>query len=510
VFLQVVSLSLIALLIQQIYSYNPVARAATNATLALSPSNTSVPLNQNFTVDILLNTGGGPVDGVDIYSLDFNPAVLQVVDSNAGVAGIQIAPGALFPNTVINTVDNITGTVQFSQSSSGGSNFTGSGTLATITFRGAGGGTSAATFDFILNSTADTNVAYQGIDQLGSVTNGSFTVDTSAPTVSITAPSAGATVSGATTTVSATAADNVGVVGVQFKLDGANLSSEDISAPYSIVWNTTTTTNASHSLTATARDAAGNTTTSSAISVTVNNADATPPTVSITAPSGGSTVSGAATTVSATAADNVGVAGVQFKLDGVNLGAEDTTSPYSVSWNTTTATNTTHSLTAVARDAAGNNTTSSAVSVTVNNAFQRTISIPSLEARTSLGISGTLDVLSSPAKTLLKSYPFTTNASGGATISFDIAAQTVFLKTKVTPFLTRLLTQDLNTNVTYTFPQLLTGDINQDNIINSIDYSVLNTNWFTSNASADLNLDGLVNSIDYSFMNKHWLVTGEQ
>jgi len=73
-------------------------------------------------------------------------------------------------------------------------------------------------------------------------------------------------------------------------------------------------------------------------------------------------------TLSATAADNVGVAGVQFKLDGAtNLGAEDTTFPYSVAWNSTTATNGLHTLTAVARDAAGNTTTSAGVSVTVNN-----------------------------------------------------------------------------------------------------------------------------------------------
>jgi hypothetical protein len=61
------------------------------------------------------------------------------------------------------------------------------------------------------------------------------------------------------------------------------------------------------------------------------------------------------------------VAGVQFRLDGANLGAEDTTSPYSVSWNTTTATNGTHTLTAVARDAAGNSTTWAGVTVTVSN-----------------------------------------------------------------------------------------------------------------------------------------------
>jgi hypothetical protein len=59
--------------------------------------------------------------------------------------------------------------------------------------------------------------------------------------------------------------------------------------------------------------------------------------------------------------------GVQFKLDGANLGAEDTTAPYSIAWNTTTTTNGTHTLTAVARDAAGNTTTSAPVTVTVSN-----------------------------------------------------------------------------------------------------------------------------------------------
>jgi len=81
------------------------------------------------------------------------------------------------------------------------------------------------------------------------------------------------------------------------------------------------------------------------------------PTVAITVPTAGTTVIGT-TTVTATATDNVGIAGVQFKLDGANLGAEDTTAPYSVAWTTTTATNDTHTLTAVARDAAGNSTTS--------------------------------------------------------------------------------------------------------------------------------------------------------
>src|SRR5207245_459656 len=132
----------------------------------------------------------------------------------------------------------------------------------------------------------------------------------------------------------------------------------------------TTASNGSHSVTAVARDGAGNQTTSAAVSVTVDN---TPPTISIASPTPGATVSGTVT-VSASASDNVGVVGVQFKLDGTNLGAEVTVAPYSVSWNTTTATAGAHTLTAVARDAAGNATTSPAVSVT-NDTTPPTVSI---------------------------------------------------------------------------------------------------------------------------------------
>jgi hypothetical protein len=95
--------------------------------------------------------------------------------------------------------------------------------------------------------------------------------------------------------------------------------------------------------------------------------DTTPPTVSMTAPSGGATVSGSSVAVSANASDNVGIAGVQFKLDGSNLQAEDTSSPYSITWDSTSVSNGSHTLTSVARDAAGNTTTSSGVTVTVSN-----------------------------------------------------------------------------------------------------------------------------------------------
>ena len=329
--------------------------------------------------------------------------------------------------------------------------------------------------------------------------------DTTAPTVAITSPAAGATVSG-TITVGATASDNVAVIGVQFRLDGAPLGAEDTSAPYDASWNTTTAADGSHTLTAVARDAAGNTTASSGIAVTVANnqaeattrledtsseivytpagawmlgysdsrawsggtaalgfgasqratlsftgtgvkwigfrgpqtgianvyldsalvatidayssteimqavlytvsglanathtisievtrtkndassdfyvivdafditapgggpSDTTPPSVNLTSPVGGTTVFGTVT-LSATAADNVGVASVQFYVDGNPFGAADTQAPYETSWNTTAVSEGPHSVMAQARDAAGNTQLSQIVHVTVTH-----------------------------------------------------------------------------------------------------------------------------------------------
>src|SRR5216684_2850588 len=97
--------------------------------------------------------------------------------------------------------------------------------------------------------------------------------DTSPPAIAITSPAPGATVSG-TIAVTAGASDNVGVVGVQFRYNGANFGAEATVAPYSVSADTTTVANGSYTLTAVARDAAGNVAASAPISIAVAN---TPP-----------------------------------------------------------------------------------------------------------------------------------------------------------------------------------------------------------------------------------------
>jgi Concanavalin A-like lectin/glucanases superfamily/Bacterial Ig domain len=116
----------------------------------------------------------------------------------------------------------------------------------------------------------------------------------------------------------------------------------------------------------TAEDSAGNVGAASNEASATVTSDSTPPSVSLTAPAAGATLVGSVD-VNANAGDNVGLRGVQFKLDGNNLGSEDTGAPYSFTWNTTSASNGPHTLTAVATDETGNATTSSPVSVTVNN-----------------------------------------------------------------------------------------------------------------------------------------------
>jgi len=100
--------------------------------------------------------------------------------------------------------------------------------------------------------------------------------------------------------------------------------------------------------------------------MTAASTDTTPPAVAITSPAASATVS-STTTVSATASDNVGVVGVQFLLDGAPLGAEDASATYAVSWDTSSAVDGVHTLTARARDVVGNTATSTPVNVTVSN-----------------------------------------------------------------------------------------------------------------------------------------------
>jgi hypothetical protein len=96
------------------------------------------------------------------------------------------------------------------------------------------------------------------------------------------------------------------------------------------------------------------------------------PTVSITSPANGSSVSQIVTVqANASASSGLTLAGVQFELDGNNFGPLLTSTPYSTSWDTTQTTNVSHTITAMATDSAGT-AASSSVTVTGDNILDST------------------------------------------------------------------------------------------------------------------------------------------
>jgi len=148
-------------------------------------------------------------------------------------------------------------------------------------------------------------------------------------------------------------------------------------------------------------------TSSFSVLLTLLSGDTTPPSVSIQSPIAGQTVSGTVT-LSALASDNVAVAGVQFKVDGVNVGPQIAAAPYNYSLNTTSLTNATHTIVALASDPTGNTSTSAAVSITVKNAA-KPISPVQVKAATS-GVS---------TKTLSISFPSSSVAGDLILVAFD-------------------------------------------------------------------------------------------
>ena len=190
--------------------------------------------------------------------------------------------------------------------------------------------------------------------------------DTTLPTVAVTSPAADSTVTGVVT-VSVDASDNTGIDRVIFTVDATEIG-QDSSLPFEQAWNTSLFPEGITQLSATAVDTSGNTH-GAILTVTVTHApaaDTTPPTVSITSLTDGSSVSGNIT-ITADAADDAGVDRVIF-MHGSNEIGQDTSAPFEQAFNTTTIANSTIQITAMAIDTSGNDALAS-VSVTVSNAL---------------------------------------------------------------------------------------------------------------------------------------------
>lgn len=188
--------------------------------------------------------------------------------------------------------------------------------------------------------------------------------DTQKPAVSIASPTSGTTYTNSqTVAISAVASDNIGVTKVVF-YDGTTSKATNSAFPYIYNWSIAAVDNGSHVWSARAYDAAGNSSTSAAVTLTVN-IDTTPPTIAISSPANGANVSSSVVTVSGTAADPgvpaSGLAVVELRVNGGSWSNATGIASWTRSVTLAPCSNT---VEARSRDYAGNYSTNASIIVT--------------------------------------------------------------------------------------------------------------------------------------------------
>ena len=236
-------------------------------------------------------------------------------------------------------------------------------TLRAVAYDATSGGASA---------TATRSVTLQnGTTSGGGTTTGGTTTTTNpVPVVTITAPANNSTLPSGAIGCVATATDADGIQQLQWLLNGTLISTE-LSTPYNdCKLNTTSLPNGTHTLKAVATDKKGakgeaQITFTKGTTTTGGTTTNTPPTVSVTSPGNGATVSGTAVSCAANATDSNGITQVVFSLDGTTL-STDSSSPYTCSFDSTKLANGSHTLKAEATDGLGAKS-STQVSFNVSN-----------------------------------------------------------------------------------------------------------------------------------------------
>ncbi|KUK84088.1 MAG: hypothetical protein XD98_0177 [Microgenomates bacterium 39_6] len=118
--------------------------------LSLSPTVKEVNTGVNFNVTVSVDTGGQQVSGVDAI-VEYDSSLLEVVN---------VSEGTFFPT--ITTITTTLGKVEIYGIADAGALKSGTGTLATITFRGKTAGTAAVSFACQTGSTNDSNINSTG------------------------------------------------------------------------------------------------------------------------------------------------------------------------------------------------------------------------------------------------------------------------------------------------------------------------------------------------------------
>lgn len=337
--------------------------------------------------------------------------------------------------------------------------------------------------------------------------------DSTPPTVSLGSPTANQQVSG-TLNMTATASDASGISQVKFLVDGTVVNT-DTTSPYAYSWNSAGVANGTHTVTAQATDGAGNSATSTAVTITVNNAVSCTgnPTVPGNLRVTGTTTSGVSLAWDAsTAATACTLQGYKIYRNGTLI----TTAPGTSYSDTGLAPNTTYSYTIAAVDTSSHTSAQTAAVTGTTGADSAAPSVPT-------NLRSTM--------TTANSVALAWNAS---TDNTGVTAYDVFRNgTKVgSPTTTAFTDSGLAPNTTYSYTvkardaagnssaassalsvKTLTGsaassgDLNGDGKVNITDLSILLSHWNATGVpvtQGDVNADGKVNITDLSILLSHW------
>lgn len=228
-----------------------------------SYSDTTVAANTTYSYVVTAVDAAGNVSAPsNTVTVMTPPAVAPPVISNIVVSGITDRTATI----AFSTDRPGTTQINYGTTSTYGQSTALDSTLVTLHSQLLSGLSPAQLYHFQIRST-------DASGSLGLSSDATFTcaADTNPPTVALTAPSSGATLS-STVSLTATATDDVGVISVQFSVDGSNFGAPVTAAPYGAAWDTTLVANGPHTIGVSAVDAAGNVGTANPVTVTVSNA----------------------------------------------------------------------------------------------------------------------------------------------------------------------------------------------------------------------------------------------
>ncbi|RMH35376.1 MAG: fibronectin type III domain-containing protein, partial [Nitrospirae bacterium] len=320
--------------------YRDGAKLATVSTTSYSDTGLTANTTYAYTVSALDAAGNesaqsAAVSATTLQATDTTPPTLAVTSPTSGTTWSTTSSTISLAGTAADDVGVTVVTWHTDQGVNGNASGTTTWTVSNLSLHSGTNTITVAAWDGAGNSSTHT------------LTITLTPLDTTPPTLTLTSPTTSTTWSTTTSplAISGTATDDVGVTQITWSNDRGGSGTASGTTSWTV--GSIALLSGTNVLTVTAQDAAGNTTTRT-LTVTFTPPDTTPPTVTLTSPSDGATVSGTIT-LTATAVDNVDVAGVQFQVDGANVGPEDTTNAYAVSFDTTALADGPHTVTAIAR-----------------------------------------------------------------------------------------------------------------------------------------------------------------